>query len=94
MDKDTVLYLVSLALISIAIAGFYFGRKKQHVEDTTREAEWKGGINAKLDQVLASTSTIPGMNVQIAQAVELGKSAHKRIDDQTKTITEIKDSLK
>lgn len=76
MDKDTVLFLITIVGCFIGVGGWLTSRDKRNANDS----EWKGVINTKLDQVVSATSDLPMMAKEITEISESSKSAHKRID--------------
>ena len=76
MDKDTIIYLITVLGGFATLAVILERRDKKNSDDS----EWKGIVNTKLDQVISSTNDLPGISKQIVEVVESAKSAHKRID--------------
>lgn len=85
MDKETILYLVTLFGCFATLTAYLERRDKKNVND----AKWQGGMDAKLDQVLNSTSVLPNMAKEITEASESSKSAHKRIDKHDERILKL-----
>ena len=82
----TVEISILIAIVScfIGLAGWLSGRDKR----ITGDAEWKGNVNAKLDNILGIRSDVEAINVKIREhdkdivatktSVEY---AHSRIDE-------------
>ena len=68
----------------VGLAGWMYNRDKR----TSEDAEWRGQINAKLDELLKMKSDlsrmdikIEGMLERIAKVEASASSAHKRLDE-------------
>ena len=68
----------------VGLAGWLYNRDKR----TSEDAEWRGQINAKLDELLKMKSDlsrmdikIEGMLERIAKVEASASSAHKRLDE-------------
>ena len=83
MDSGTISILIALAGCFVGLAGWLSGRDKK----ITGDAEWRGGVNAKLDTILGIRNDIGTVSqavhkqdVRLAAVEASAKQAHKRID--------------
>ena len=76
MEKETILYLISIAGCLIGITGWLSGRDKKRHD----ESSWKGSIDSKLDYIHNSLASLPTLAKELTENTEATKSAHKRID--------------
>lgn len=86
MDNYEVLYLV-IAIIGciVGVVGIISGQKK----DVSKEAEWKGTINGKLDAILGIDTRVTKLEekvenheVKISFLEKSEKRIHERLDAQ------------
>lgn len=84
MDKDTVLFIISLVLCFVALAGYLGKRDNKSIAD----AIWRGEINGKLDAILGINIRIDKVECdlkihgeRIAKVESKADSAHHRLDD-------------
>ncbi|MCC8122906.1 MAG: hypothetical protein LIO58_05160 [Oscillospiraceae bacterium] len=71
----------------VGVAGWLYNREKKINED----AQWRGGVDAKLDVIVGITNDVSRLESAISnQATWMGKleasvaSAHKRIDEHVR----------
>lgn len=87
MDMTTISYLVALIGCAVGVSGFALNRDKSKQND----AEWRGQIAAKLDNIMCSVSGIKNdverieerlnkHGERIATLESSVKQAHHRID--------------
>ena len=83
MDVATVSILMTIAGCFVGLAGWLSGRDKK----ISNDAEWRGGVNAKLDSILGIRQDVVEVQHEVhCQDVRLtaveasAKQAHKRID--------------
>ena len=76
--------LIALVGCLVGLAGWLYSRDRR----TSEDAEWRGEVNAKLDELLKMKSDLSRMDVRIEGILErLAKveasasSAHKRLDE-------------
>lgn len=88
MDKDTVLYIITIVLFAIAILGYLAKRDNKGIA----EAMWKGEVNGKLDAILGNNqrnderfkcveNDLKAHAEKITVVEASTKSAHRRLDD-------------
>ena len=83
MDSVTLSVLIALVGCFVGLAGWLSNRDKK----VTGDAEWRGGVNAKLDVIVGIKSDVANLNSEVRghgerlTAVEASaKQAHRRID--------------
>ena len=83
MDNNTVLFLISIVLCFIALAGWLSKRDTKIVSG----AEWRGAINAKLDMILSVFTELEKVStqveentIQIALLDSSNTELHQRVD--------------
>lgn len=83
MDVATVSILIAIAGCFVGLAGWLSGRDKK----ISNDAEWRGGVNAKLDMIVGIKTDVNDLSDEVRQqgnritaVEESAKQAHKRID--------------
>ena len=76
--------LIALVGCLVGLAGWLYNRDKR----TSEDAEWRGEVNAKLDELLKMKNDLSRMDVRIEGMLERiakveasASSAHKRLDE-------------
>lgn len=80
---DVLSIIIALVGCFVGLAGWLSGRDKKIIGD----AEWRGGVNAKLDQIININTDVKCLETgqknqgeRLTAVEESAKQAHKRID--------------